>query len=264
NYLVLPVEDLVERQRRGRVPRHALALTFDDGYRDTLSHAAPILARHGLPATVFLATGYISSAEMPWYDLLALALKTSRRESIELTPGSPLMLHSPALRLQALSIVLREVKRMPDTERRRTVDRLVSDLDPASAEGQKRLMLTWDEAQALLGLGFSIGAHSVSHPILSRVAASEAWAEIHGSKKAIERNLGIAVRSFAYPNGGVDDYSPAAVGVVERAGFTCAVTTRRGLNTAAIPRLELRRGGPWEQHLPTYALKLAWYHLTGI
>ena len=125
-------------------------------------------------------------------------------------------------------------------------------------------MLTWDEAQALLGLGFSIGAHTVTHPVLSRLEPREAWAEIEGSKVAIERNLGIRVRSFAYPNGGVDDYDRTTVDALERAGFTCAVTTRRGLNTPRTPRLELRRGGPWEQHLPTYAMKMAWYQLTGV
>ncbi len=264
NYVVLPLEDLVERQRRGRVPRNAVALTFDDGYHDTLTHAAPILARHGLPATVFLATGYISGAEMPWYDLLAHALKTSRKDSLELVPGAMLRLGSRTERLEALTAVLRHMKRLSDPDRRRAVDRLVTELAPPSADAQKRLMLTWDEAQALLGLGFSIGAHTVTHPILARLEPREAWAEIDGSRTAIERNLGIRVRSFAYPNGGVDDYDRATVDALERSGFTCAVTTRRGLNTPRTPRLELRRGGPWERHLPTYAMKMAWYQLTGI
>jgi peptidoglycan/xylan/chitin deacetylase (PgdA/CDA1 family) len=264
NYSVLAVEELVDLQRQERVPRNALAVTFDDGYRDTLTHAAPILARHGLAATVFLATGYISSPSMPWYDLLALALKTTRRESIELAPGERLALDSPTRRLQALASALRHMKRLPDPARRRAVDRLVSELEPSGSERQKRLMLNWDEVHALRGLGFSIGAHTVSHPILSRLEPDEAWAEIHGAKQSIEENLGTRVKAFAYPNGGADDYDQVALGLLERAGFTCAVTTRRGLNTARTPRFELRRGGPWEQHLPTYALKLACYQLSGI
>src|SRR5574341_604156 len=58
-YQVLTVEELADRTRRGDLPRNALAITFDDGYRDNFTHAAPILARYGLPATVFLATGFI-------------------------------------------------------------------------------------------------------------------------------------------------------------------------------------------------------------
>ena len=60
------------------LPRNALAITFDDGYRDNLTHAAPILARHGLPATIFLATGFIGTAEVPWFDRLAQRFKKTR------------------------------------------------------------------------------------------------------------------------------------------------------------------------------------------
>jgi len=264
HYTVLPVEELAERLREGRAPSNALALTFDDGYRDSLTHAAPILARYGLPATIFLTTGYVGTSETPWYDLLALGLKTTRRDAVSLGPGQSLPLGSTAERLRALEAILRHMKRMPDPERRRLADRLIHDLEPVTPEGQKRLMLSWDEVDALRGLGFSIGAHTVNHPILSRVEAEAAWGEIHGSKATIEQKLGVPVRGFAYPNGGVDDYSPETIRIVERAGFRCAVTTRRGLNTAQTPPFELRRGGPWEQHLPTFAMKLAYYQVAGI
>jgi peptidoglycan/xylan/chitin deacetylase (PgdA/CDA1 family) len=264
HYTVLPVEELAERLREGRAPANGLALTFDDGYRDSLTHAAPILARHGLPATIFLTTGYVGTSETPWYDLLALGLKTTRRGAVSLVPGQSLPLGSTPERLRALEAALRYMKRLPDTERRGLVDRLIRDLDPVTPEGQKRLMLSWDEVDALRGLGFSIGAHTVNHPILSTVEPAAAWDEIHGSKATIEKKLGMPVRGFAYPNGGVDDYTAETVGMVERAGFRCAVTTRRGLNTERTSLFELRRGGPWEQHLPTFAMKLAYYQVAGI
>jgi peptidoglycan/xylan/chitin deacetylase (PgdA/CDA1 family) len=245
------------------VPSNALALTFDDGYRDTLSHAAPILARHGLPATVFLTTGYIGTAEMPWYDLLATAIKNARREQLSLPREQPLPLGSVPQRLQALQAALRHLKRLADSDRRRAVAAIVADLQPDGLPGQKRVMLNWDEVEALRGLGFSMGAHTMTHPIMSRTTPEEAWEEIEGSKTAIERRLGVPVTGFAYPNGGVDDYNETSVRLVRRAGFDWAVTTRRGLNRSTTPLLELRRGGPWEQHLPTYALKLAHYHFTG-
>ena len=78
----------------------------------------------------------------------------------------------------------------------------------------------------------------------------------------IEAACGRAPRAFAYPNGRPDDYSPAVLALVREAGFTCAVTTTFGVNTRSTPPYELRRGGPWEPHLPTFALKLAGYRLT--
>ena len=86
---------------------------------------------------------------------------------------------------------------------------------------------------------------------------------IHGSKAAIEKVLGEPVRGFAYPNGRADDYTETVTKLVRDAGFTCAVTTRRGPNDTRTPVLELRRGGPAEYHLPTYALMLAYYRAVG-
>ena len=77
HYQVLTVEDLVERLAQGQVPRNALVLTFDDGYRDNFTHAAPILRRLGLPATIFLVTGHIDTPQPLWFDRLALAFKTA-------------------------------------------------------------------------------------------------------------------------------------------------------------------------------------------
>jgi peptidoglycan/xylan/chitin deacetylase (PgdA/CDA1 family) len=263
HYTVLPVEELVDRVRQGRVPGKALALTFDDGYRDNLRHAAPILTRYGLPATIFLTTGCIGTREILWFDRLALALKTTRQTHLRLADGSVLRLASTADRLQAVQAALRHLKALTDAERRETFERILRDLGSSSLDDPKRLMLSWDEVEVLRGLGFSVGAHTVSHPILSRLSPAEAWREINESKVEIERALGTRPRAFAYPNGGAEDVNPLTVRLVGDAGFTCAVTTRRGLNTSSTPLLELRRGGPWERHLPTYAFKLARYQQTG-
>jgi len=263
HYRVLAVEDLVERVRQGTAPRNALALTFDDGYRDNLTHAAPILAQHGLPATIFLATGYIGTPDVPWFDRVALAFKLSRNGEVTLPGCQSLQLKTEGDRLAGLELALGWLKALPDEERRRAVERLVADLRPRRLGQPKRVMLTWEEVDALRGLGFSIGAHTVTHPILSRVAPERAREEIQGSKDAIERILGVPVRAFAYPNGGPEDYSSTTVRLVQECGFTCAVSTRRGLNGPGVPAFELRRGGPWEDHLPTFALKLVHYRLTG-
>jgi len=261
-YVVLPVEELADRMRQGTLPRNALAITFDDGYRDNLTHAAPILARHGLPATVFVVTGAIGTAEPLWFDRLALAFKGSRATAWSAPWGQVVRLESADQRLAALRQTLTRFKRMANAERRRRVEGVLADLGVGDERPLKNLMLSWDDAQALMGLGVTIGAHTVSHPILSQLGAEEARAEIAGSWSAIRSSCGRAPRAFAYPNGGRDDYNDGVISMVRDAGFTCAVTTRFGVNTAATPPYELRRGGPWEHHLPTFALKLAGYRLT--
>jgi len=261
HYRVFTVEDLVERMRSGRVPRNALAITFDDGYRDNLTEAAPILARHGLPATVFLTTGCIGTGQIPWFDQLAIALKTTPREALRLSADRILPLGTEDERLRALDASLGHLKRVTDEERRDGLDRILDQLGGSAPGETKSLMLTWDEVQALRVQGFAVGAHTVSHPILSRTSADRAWEEIYGCKRDIERHLGGPVRGFAYPNGGARDYTETVKHLVREAGFAWAVTTQHGLNTPRTPPLELRRGGPREDHLPTYAVRLAYYRL---
>ena len=258
-YRVFTVETLVERLRRGTLPRNAIALTFDDGYRDNLTHAAPILARHGLKATIFLATGYIGSAEVPWVDRVALAFKTTRATRFVAPWGEELALTTPVERLAALERTLDDFKRRPDEDMRRIVDDVLTTLDVTDQRGFKTLMLTWGDVHALTGLGFSLGAHTVNHPILSRVSAQRAWTEILGSRTMIQSVRGTPPTAFAYPNGRPEDYTANVARLVREAGFACAVTTRFGVNQDKTPIFELRRGGPWEQHLPTFALKLAAY-----
>lgn len=261
-YAVFTVEELVERGRRGSLPRNALAITFDDGYRDNLTHAAPILARYGLPATVFVVTGAIGSGEALWFDRLAFAFKQTRATAWRAPWDAVIGLDTAEERLTALRATLRHLKRLVDGDRRRAVEEIVLTLGVGDERSLKNLMLSWDDVQALVGLGFGIGAHTVTHPILSRLSEDEARAEVVQSGRMVEAVCGRRTRAFAYPNGHPADYGPAVAAMVREAGFTCAVTTRFGVNTAATSPYELRRGGPWEHHVPTFALKLAGYRLS--
>ena len=262
SFRVMTVEDIVDRMDAGTLPRNALAITFDDGYRDTLTHAAPILARYGLPATVFLATGFVGAGEFPWFDQLALALKLTRVSAVMLPDGKPMPLGSLSERLLALDQALSHLKRTPDCQRREEMTSLLSHLGVKVVRYLKDLMLSWDDVHALTGLGFSIGAHTVNHPILSRVTLAQAEREIMGSKVMIETALGRPVKAFAYPNGRPEDYTQDIKQLVQQIGFTCAVTTRHGVNSMDDDRYELKRGAPWDPHLPSFALKLVWYRLT--
>jgi peptidoglycan/xylan/chitin deacetylase (PgdA/CDA1 family) len=214
-----------------------------------------------LPATIFLATGFIGTAEVPWFDRLAHGLKKSTMDVVRTPWGDELALSGLPARMRAMERTLEHFKRVPDEERHRGLDELLTALGVTDQRIFKNLMLSWDDVHAVRGLGFSIGAHTVNHPILSRVTPQRAWTEILGSRTMIESACGAAPRAFAYPNGGTEDYTETVKRLVREAGFTCAVTTRFGLNTSNTNPWELRRGGPWEHHLPTFALKLAWYRL---
>ena len=246
---------------RRAVPRNALAITFDDGYRDNADACrADPGAASGVPATVFLVTGAVASGEPLWFDRLAAAFKQAATPAWRAPWGESLPLETQGQRLAALGQTLGRFKRLVNEERRRSVEQVLLTLGTGDERPLKSLMLSWDDVRALMGLGITIGAHTVSHPILSQLTPAEAHTEIFESYRMIEAACRRAPRAFAYPNGRPDDYGPAVLALVREAGFTCAVTTTFGVNTTSTPAYELRRGGPWEPHLPTFALGM---HLIG-
>ncbi len=111
---------------------------------------------------------------------------------------------------------------------------------PVGPPGAYRPM-TWAQLRALAAEGFDVGAHTRTHPILSRVAPEHLRVEIDGCREQMERELGLPVRHFAYPNGRREDYTAETVAAVAGAGYVAAVTTVAGGNTPSTPSLELRR-----------------------
>jgi len=104
--------------------------------------------------------------------------------------------------------------------------------------------VSWDRVREMLGHGIEFGAHTKTHPILSRIADKrEQREEIEGSKLRVEQETGIPVLHFAYPNGLADDYDSDVVELVERARFQTAVTLQGGLNLLGENPYLLRRIG---------------------
>jgi peptidoglycan/xylan/chitin deacetylase (PgdA/CDA1 family) len=118
-------------------------------------------------------------------------------------------------------------------------------------------MMSSAQLRSLAAMGMEIGAHTVSHPILTRLSAAEATKEILGSRIALEKLLGIPVQAFAYPNGHPEeDYSAAHVAMVREAGFDYAVSTGRGPFTASSDRHQIPRIAPWDRSLWRYATRV--------
>ena len=194
------------------LPARAVCITFDDGYRDNLTVAAPILEKYRLPATLFLATGYVERAENQWSDTLHAAADRS--------------LHARLLEAS-------------HAERMRVLDQF-----PA-AEKAPRLTLDWDEVRRLVRRypRFEIGGHTRDHVDLTR-HPGEARAQIEGCLADLRRELGIEPRHFSYPYGRSCAETRQAV---VRAGWRSAVVTdgapRIGPATDryAMPRVEAPR-----------------------
>jgi peptidoglycan/xylan/chitin deacetylase (PgdA/CDA1 family)/CelD/BcsL family acetyltransferase involved in cellulose biosynthesis len=261
-----PVVSLDDFSRKG-VPQNGrkyyVAITFDDGYRDNFLHAFPILRDLGLPATVFLTTGYVESGEPPWYDQVCLAFKltTQTRVSLGELGGPEGNLAEPEERLQALDRCLRWLRTLGEQPRSMALGELFRTLRVSAPLTLPNLMLNWNEIQQMAKCSVSIGAHTITHPVLAKLPAERLEEEILGSKKIIEERLQTPVRHFAYPFGRPFDIGEEAKTVVRRAGFETAVTTVWGLNRPGDDPYSLRRFTPWEMDLGGFAIRLDWFRM---
>ena len=239
-YTVLDLHDAINRLVAGTLPWRSVAISFDDGYRDNYEVAMPLLRRYRVPATFFVATGYTGGKTM-FNDLVIEAVGACGSDSIEVPAlGETVRIgESPDERCSALAGLLERVKYLPPDERRECAQRLAHDngVDP-----NLRLMMTAEEIREMRRSGMSIGAHTVTHPILARMDEMSAQSEIVNSKSVLEDLLGEEVPGFAYPNGRPDrDFGQRDVEIVRKAGFRFAVTTRWAAANAGDDRYQVPR-----------------------
>lgn len=238
---VVSLPDAVQAFEESRpLPRRAVVVTFDDGYRDNHELAAPILQRYGLPATFFLSPDLLDGVVSPWWEELAWAFHFTPRHQLR-WQNRDLPLEDGARR-SSFEALIPLLKRLNEIERRRSVRTLVSLLEPADPAGEHRSpVMGWDEAEDLQRQGFTIGSHAMRHSILAREPAGAQACDLARSRAILQERLGCAADLLAYPNGEVDDFDRSTVQASTDAGFRAAVTTIHGWNGTKTPRMELRR-----------------------
>jgi peptidoglycan/xylan/chitin deacetylase (PgdA/CDA1 family) len=255
---VLPLEQAIRRMVEGSLPRRALAITFDDGYADNHDIAAPILLRHGLSATFFIATGFLDGGRM-FNDTVIDAVRRTKHESIdvaslELGGLNLLPLATIEQRRLAIEKLIAAVKYIEPGHRQRLVDELalIAGAGPAATD----LMMTCAQVRSLFDNGMQIGAHTRNHPILARMSAAQAKAEIQSGKADLEEIIEDKVALFAYPNGQPDvDYTADSISAVRAAGFVAAMSTTWGVSRKGDDLFQLPRFTPWDRGPLGFALR---------
>lgn len=253
---VLPLHEAVERLLRRALPARALCITFDDGYADNYTVALPILKKHGLESTFFVSTGYLDGGCM-WNDVVIETVRHAEGARLEgdVIGLGALSLHSIEERRRTVERVIQALKYLPEQERAARAWALAQ---AAGVSVPKDLMLTSSQVEGLRAAGMSIGAHTITHPILARLEARDAMREIGNGKERLEAMLGERVPLFAYPNGKPGtDYEQEHVEMVRRIGFTAAVSTAWGVATGASDPFQLPRFTPWDRHRFRYGLRCA-------
>ena len=264
--------ELPRRLGDGGLPDRSVVITFDDGYLDNLLNAKPLLERHAVPATVFVASGFIGQEREFWWDELdrlllqpgTLPEKVHLRvegktydwelgEAAEYTEedfqshrGWKAWTESQTPRQQLYTALYDLLRPLGPAERRRKFAEVRAWRVDGQGRRPRHRPLSVEEIGRLQEGGLvEVGAHTVNHPLLSEVPMAVQRREIRQSKARLEEILGHDVSTFAYPYGKSTDYGAETVDLVRRAGFACACSTvvdvvRGSSDPFQLPRIWVR------------------------
>lgn len=253
---VLPMEEALSGWRTGNLPPRALAITFDDGYADNFTIACPILVRHGVKATFFVASGFLDGGIM-WNDLAREALRAFPGDAIDLSwlgLGRRAVVGGSQRRVLVEEVLLK-LKYRPLAGRQEGLARLIAE---TGAVPPRDLMLSTAQLKGLRDAGMEIGGHTCNHPILAVLGEDDARREIAEDRAQLAAILGRAPRYFAYPNGRPErDYQAVHADFVRELGYEAAFTTSCGSVGSESGAFELPRFTPWDRPHWRFSLRLA-------
>lgn len=228
-YTAGPLTELIARNDNGERPEKPfLAITFDDGQLDNLEYAAPVLRRHGIPATFFVVTGATENNEALWHDRLAFTYASLGPEGRHAFSGG-----------QSCGVrdLVHAAKDLRPADREALISRLEDQAGGPVRPSWDGIM-SWQQLRDLQAEGHEIGVHTRTHPILTLSTESELRDEIETAGEICAANLGSRPATFCYPNGSYDQRVEA---VVRRAGYRYATTTQAGVNPPQSNALTMKR-----------------------
>ncbi len=226
---VLPLQEIASRLREGQpLPPNTVAITFDDGCLSNYTLAYPVLKKWGLPATIFLTTGYLDGTESLWFQRVDWALANTQASTFR---GHSLQ--SAEDRISVLNSTLQHLKTLSDPELRQQLIEIEKELGvsfptPNDLPPQMRPM-SWDQVREMAASGLiELGGHTHTHPILARCSLAQQEREITECRDRIANQVGQPPVSFAYTNGGTTDFTADTQRLLKEAGFTLACTMMHG------------------------------------
>ncbi len=226
---IIPLDAVLDRARPGAAAgRPFAALTFDDGYRDNVEHAWPVLRRHNAPWTLFVTTDFADGRGRLWW--LELEQAIARLDRVVLR-GNGELRDLPSRTMvekgAAFEAIYRHLRAGPEERLRAVTADLAAQAGVDTRRLTANLCLGWDELQTLVREpDVLIGAHTLSHPILAKCDGTTAMREIAESKELLERRLGRPVRHLAYPFGDASAVGPREFRLACQAGYVTGITSR--------------------------------------
>lgn len=249
-YVFVSMDEAAERMQAGtRAGEPFATITADDGYRDNLIEALPVLEDHDVPVTVYIAPGLIDGKADLWWELIEdVVLVLDEVVLPEPLGGRRLAAVTTEEKAAAISVLKSLIEEeLPETGREPFVRALARAAGIDAQALNRRMLMNWEEVRRLAAHPLAtIGSHTIHHYNLRRLSPETLRTELAGAADALERRLGARPRHMAYPYGFAAAVGPREAAAAREAGFATAVTTRHGILRAgharhltALPRISV-------------------------
>ena len=246
---VVSLDEMHRRLTEGNNKRRFVCVTFDDGYRDNLQFAYPILKKYEIPFGLYIPTSFPDRLGELWW--LALEAVIARNDRIGLVIDGKdqrfdcRSVDEKRALYDSIYAWLRQLK--TEEELRQVIRDLSRRYQVDIAAFCEQLCMTWDELATMAQDPLcTIGAHTVNHVMLKKVPEKSVRTEMEMSRSVIEASLGVRPQHFAYPLGDATSAGPREFEVARELGFKTAVTTRPGVvfsrhrdHLMALPRISV-------------------------
>jgi peptidoglycan/xylan/chitin deacetylase (PgdA/CDA1 family) len=247
HFTFISLEGLLRHLEGQPLPPNPALVTFDDGYRDNLTNAVPILRRHGVLATFFIATEYVAKRRLFWWDRISWIVKHAKRRRFTLSVPEAVDVDVELGIDRAARLLHEVVKSHAGLDLEAFLESLARAADAPWSEATEAALVQqnvmhWDDVRALRTAGMSIGSHTRTHRVLSTIPVEELANELSGSRSELEAALGECVQTLAYPVGRPVARIPAIRAAVVDAGYKLAFSYgsgRQGLRS--LDPLDVRR-----------------------
>ena len=237
---VMTFDDLYNAiNKDGKLPKNSTIITFDDGYKDNFTVAYPILKKFDIPATIFLTTGFIDGIEFFWWDKVAYLIKNTKVEEVDIGSLGKISLRDKE---ESIRKIQERLKQVEESKKIYVIEKLKEKLMVKVPEA-KGLFLSWQEVKEMSENNIYFGAHTVTHPILTKVSVEKAQSEVLGSRRKIEEVLNKKIKVFAYTNGTSDDMSEDIDDFLKKNGFIFSLSSIYGANKINSQSFRLKRIG---------------------
>jgi peptidoglycan/xylan/chitin deacetylase (PgdA/CDA1 family) len=230
---LLPLSQLRQCIEEGRsAPNNSIVLTIDDGYRDFYDVAYPIFKKHGVPATLYVTTGFINQELWLWPDKIAWLLDCASSVNKTIDFGQSeygnikIADVDESNRHQIWSQITSYLLAVDDKQKHEWIDYFARELGKSLPEmpPDEYVACSWTELEEMQNNGIEVGGHTHTHPSLGQVSDEQLYCELNTCMNLLDENLGKRQRDFCFPNGQPNDYNQKVKNVTKRVGFKSAVT----------------------------------------